>query len=505
MTSDRKKIMDHADHLVAQGQVVKAILEYRRLLHESPGDQALMNRIGDLCVQAERYEEAASTFKILALNLQNEHQEKKAIALLKKLLRFAPGDLEASHLLVELLHAIGNPREAAQVHFQMARHYDEAGDAPRALQEYLQGVETDPSNLEQRVALAQRYAEAGQREIAAGHFLGAAESMALLHRFEEAAMLLDRATFLTSGPRVMLGRARIQVLAGHPERAIPILEEALQQHPRNPTLLEALAEIEIHAGAPAAGLARLGRLKQPEIRILPLCEQALLDLASLGRLRQALRLFRPIARDLASRGSAAAVTASLNGALQGHQHPVLWILRAEIALEAEDRPAALKAFKEAYTLCLDRPSGLLREILHRKIEEIEGRRKTIGQIITEQASQSTLSIPALASPRLDPKTRLLVEQMEREAQVQAKLGNLQGALTLFQQVLGLEPTRFSAIQGLVDLHLRSRQLPRLQLQCLQSAQALALSGRNQEARQLLDLAEKHAPGSTRGPRQMLGL
>jgi hypothetical protein len=111
----------------------------------------------------------------------------------------------------------------------------------------------------------------------------------------------------------------------------------------------------------------------------------------------------------------------------------------------------------------------------------------------------------MAKSRLDPTTRMQLDQMEKEAHAQSQMGNPQGAINLFQQVLGMEPGRFTAIHGLVNVYLGQGQAPKAQMQCLQGAQILALMGKKPEARQLLDLAEQHTPGSTRGPRQMLGL
>lgn len=505
MVLDRKSVMERADHLVAQGMVLQAIMEYRRLLRENPEDMALMNRIGDLYVQAGRHEDAAATFKMLALHLHQDRQEKKAIALLKRLLRLTPEDQEAAHQLIEMLHAIGSPREAAAVHIQMARHFESIGDRARALAEFGQGAAADPSNLEHRAELARMFLADGQKEKAAGHFLDAAEGMALQQRFAEAHQLAAQAETLTSGPLLLLTQARIDVLAGSPDHAIAHMLKALAAYPGNAGILENLAEVEVQAGQPAQGLAHLAELRRPTDRLLPLCEQALHDLAAAGRLRLALRLFRPLARTLAAKGHGPAVIAALKSACKGQQHPVLWILHAEIALDGEQREEGLRALRQAYLLVKDRPSKILGRLLHRWIEEVEGQRQTTVQIVTQQAQQATMAIPLFSSKRLDPQAKLKLERMEEEARSQVQRGNLQGAQALFQEIIGLEPTRLSAVQGLVELFAGGGQMHKAQAQCISSAQVFSNLGRKQEARQLLDTAEGFMAGSTRGPRKMLGL
>jgi len=501
---DRQKIMEAADKLVASGQILKAIQEYRHLLREYPADPALMNRLGDLCVQANRLDEAAATFKVLALNLQKEREDKKAVALLKKVLRFAPGDLEAAHQLVEVLLASGLPKEAAQVHFQLARHLDKYGDPARALEQFAAGVEADPSNLELKVQLAQRYADSGQKEKAAGQFLDAAESMALAKRVPEADALLDKAARLTEGPRLILSRARIAVLNGDPTKAASILEDALMHYPGNPVVLEAMADVQLQAGHPARCLGALLQIRQPNPRCLSFCEQAMHDLVQQGHGRLALRLFRPLALGLARKGNATTVMATLKAAFKGKPHPIRWILESEVATEGDMKDEALFALRQAYTMLQARKSAILRNIVHGRIEDLEGNKKSTQQIVIEQAGGATMMVPIM-NARIDAPQRIQIEQLEKDAYAQAKLGNPHGAGALFEKILAQEPGLLSPILGPISTLLATGSLARLQTQCIQSAQALVLLGRRQEAKQLLDTAEMHVPGSTKAHRHALGL
>jgi tetratricopeptide (TPR) repeat protein len=501
---DRQKMMEAADKLVAGGQVIKAIQEYRLMLREFPGDMTLMNRLGDLCVQANRLDEAAATFKVLALNLQKDREDKKAIALLKKVLRFAPGDLEAAHQLVELLHATGQPKEAAQIHFQLARHLEKYGDPARALEQFAAGVEADSGNPEMKVQLAQRYAESGQKEKAAGQFLEAAEAMALAKRAQDAESLLDRAAHLTDGPRLTLARARVAVLNGEAAKAVDILEDALLHYPGNPVLLEAMADVQLQAGYPDKCLGALLQVRQPNPRCLSFCEQAMADLVQKGQGRLALRLFRPLALALARKGNATAVMAALKTAFKGRPHPVRWILESEVAMEGDMKDEALFALRQAYTMLQNRKSAILRNIVHGRIEDLEGSKKSTQQIVLEQAGGATMMVPIL-NARIDAHQRIQLEQMEKDAYAQAKLGNHTGAGALFEQILAQEPGRMSAILGMISTHLAAGNLAKVQMQCIQGAQALVMLGRRQEARQLLDTAELHVPGSTKAHRHALGL
>ena len=72
MSIDRAKVTKEADKLLAAGRIDKAIEEYRKLLDDNPKDLPLMNRIGDLCVQAKRVGEAIDLFKRLGMTYERD-------------------------------------------------------------------------------------------------------------------------------------------------------------------------------------------------------------------------------------------------------------------------------------------------------------------------------------------------------------------------------------------------------------------------------------------------
>ena len=505
MALDRNALMAQADQLVAKGQAEKALAEYKKLLDAYPSDPMLLNRVGDIAVEAGQIKAGVLAFRALARIFQQSQQERKAVAMLKRVMKLAPDDMDAAHQLAEILAATGSVREAAQVHFQMADQLKAAGRGEESLAAFARGVAADPGRLDLRLQLAARYEEAGQKEKAAGAYQDAAEALAVDHREPEALEALSRAEALGASARVTLSRARILGIMGRKDEALGALEKALEAHPGNPTLIEAIAEQLIQTGHPEEGILKLRTLRQPTDRILPLSEQALHDLAEKGQLRLALRVFRPLAHDMAEKGYGAAVLSTLKIGLKGFQHPVLWMLRAEVAQRAEDKEEALLAMRQACSLSIERRSGILTRIIQQKLKELEGEEKNLGQIVTEQASQRTMMVPVFSRQQRDPKVKMQLDQMEKDAGSQTQLGNPTGAINLFLQVLSMDPGRYTAIHSLVQAYFHSGQLPKATAQCAKSAEVLCNMGRKQEARQILDLADQHLPGSTRAQRRMLGL
>ena len=54
MSIDRAKVTKEAERLLAAGKYERSLEELRKLLEDKPGDPIMMNKIGDLCLQARK-------------------------------------------------------------------------------------------------------------------------------------------------------------------------------------------------------------------------------------------------------------------------------------------------------------------------------------------------------------------------------------------------------------------------------------------------------------------
>ncbi len=367
---DRLKLQQQADQLVAKGQLIAAITEYQKLRRSFPEDQGLMNRLGDLMVQAGAHREAVAIFKVLALNLQRDGHDKKAVALLRKVLRLAPEDAEAVGQLSELLLAGGQAREAAKLQADLSDFLQRAGKVEEALGALSRAAAADPFDSALRFRLAQAYVAAGQKERAAGLYAEAAEELMTAGRAEEAQAALDLAMDLVKSAKLYLFQARIHHAAGRQPKAVHTLKEALKTFPSNPTLLEALAEAQMEAGHAKQCLEVLGQMRQVSPRILPLCERALRPLIKERHLPSALALFRPLAEALAGKGSATDVCRTLIAAADGFEHPTLHIFVSEIQAQGERKEAAIDALNKALELASAQKTSTLRNKIRHLIDAL---------------------------------------------------------------------------------------------------------------------------------------
>ncbi len=331
----------------------------------------------------------------------------------------------------------------------------------------------------------------------------------------EANQILELAKAMISTPHVYLTQSRLGVIQGDYTTAAQHLREGLNTNPRNTELLEALAEIELRSGHPDRALEALAEVAQLPEKSLPLCEKALRNLVNADRTDEGLRLFAPIARELARRGSGDTVNRSLRAALQGNFGAEAWMLLAEIAHQSGNRADQVHALQSAYGLAYQSSDQAL-------IGKLAGQLQNLG-VVPGAALPPSTSFPPMGasgsfempSPQdttrhggeteLDPLRRLRVDQFSREAEALMRGGSPERAIETYKKALELDPADITIIEAIVSVHRTTGRLTQVQMQYVQSAQALVQLNRKREAAHLLDLAEQLFPGSTRIHRRAMGL
>jgi pilus assembly protein FimV len=515
MAIDRVKIKKEADKLLTAGRVERAIDEFQKLVDDNPKDFGTLNQIGDLCVQIGRVKEGVEIHKRLGSAYERDGFNARAAAIFQKVVRNAPEDIDAAQRLADLYRQMNKTSDAVRVHLQVAEHFQKKGLIKRALEEFNKVVDLDPKNLKMKVKLADLYNKEGMKERAAGIYLEVAESLAMEQMHGEANQILERAKAMISTPQVYLTQSRLGVIQGDYTSAAQHLREGLTTNPRNTELLEALAEIELRSGHPDRALEALAEIAQLPEKTLPLCEKALRNLVNGDRAEEGLRLFAPIARELARRGSGDVIGHSLRAALQGNISIEGWLLLAEVAHQSGNRNDQIQALQSAYGMAYQNNDQAL-------ISQLGGQLQGLG-VVPGTAAQPASAIPSLDAStgfeflaptditrhggevELDPVRRLRIDQFSREAEAFMRSGSPERAIETYKKALELDPADLTIIEAIVSVHRTTGRLTQVQMQYVQSAQALTQIGRRREAAHLLDMAEQLFPGSTRIHRRALGL
>jgi len=514
MAIDRVKVKKEADKLLTAGKVERAIEEFHKLVEDNPKDYSTLNQIGDLYVQIGRNREGVEIHKRLGGSYERDGFHARAAAIFQKVVRNAPDDIDAAQRLADLYRQMNKVTDAVKVHLQVAEHFQKKGLIKRALEEFNKVVDLDPKNLKMKVKLADLYNKEGMKDRAAGIYLEVAESLAMEQMHGEANQILERAKAMISTPHVFLTQSRLKVIQGDYTTAGQHLREGLASNPRDTELLEALAEIELRSGHPDRALEALTEIAQFPEKSIPLCEKALRNLVNADRGEEGLRLFAPIARELARRGSGDMVGRSLRTAMQNHMSVEAWILLAEIAHQNGNRADQVSALQNAYNLAHHANDQAL-------IGQLSSQLRTLGAV----PDASGPPPPGVPQPRpgggpqappihettrhgeteIDPLRRLRVEQFSREAEALLRGGSHDRAVETYKKALELDPADMTIIEAIVAVHRTTGHLTKVQMQYVQSAQALAKAGKKREAALLLDMAEQIFPGSTRMHRRAMGL
>ncbi len=514
MAIDRVKIKKEADKLLTAGRVERAIDEFQKLVEDNPKDYGTLNQIGDLCVQIGRNKEGVEIHKRLGSAYERDGFHARAAAIFQKVVRNAPEDIDAAQRLADLYRQMNKTGDAVKVHLQVAEHFQKKGLIKRALEEFNKVVDLDPKNLKMKVKLADLYNKEGMKERAAGIYLEVAESLAMEQMHGEANQILERAKAMISTPQVFLTQSRLGVIQGDYTTAAQHLREGLTSNPRNTELLEALAEIELRSGHPDRALEALAEVAQLPEKSLPLCEKALRNLVNADRGEEGIRLFAPIARELARRGSGDVIGRSLRAALQGNIGIEAWILLAEIAHQSGNRADQIQALQTAYGMAYQNNDQVL---ISHLATQLQGLGVVPGAAAPASSAFALPGGPSLSEPayqditrhggetELDPVRRLRIDQFSREAEAFMRGGSPERAIETYKKALELDPADLTIIEAIVAVHRTTGRLTQVQMQYVQSAQALAQSGRKREATHLLDLAEGLFPGSTRIHRRAMGL
>jgi len=515
MAIDRVKVKKEADKLLTAGKVDRAIDEFQKLVDDNPKDYNTLNQIGDLCVQIGRIKEGVEIHKRLGGAYERDGFHARAAAIFQKVVRNAPEDIDAAQRLADLYRQMNKTSDAVKVHLQVAEHFQKKGLIKRALEEFNKVVDLDPKNLKMKVKLADLYNKEGMKDRAAGIYLEVAESLAMEQMHGEANQILERAKSMISTPQVYLTQSRLGVIQGDYTTAAQHLREGLANNPRNTELLEALAEIELRSGHPDRALEALAEVAQLPEKSLPLCEKALRNLVNGDRAEEGLRLFAPIARELARRGSGDVIGRSLRNALQGNIGIEGWVLLAEIAHQSGNRTDQVQALQSAYGMAYQNNDQAL-------ISHLAGQLQGLGVVPGAAAPPPPTFAPSglpagfeARSPQeitrhggeteVDPVKRLRIEQFSREAEAMLRGGSPERAIETYKKALELDPADLTIIEAIVAVHRTTGRLTQVQMQYVQSAQALVQLDRKREAAHLLDLAEQLFPGSTRIHRRAMGL
>jgi len=229
MSFDCSKTLRTAERHLSRGRITGAIEEYRKLVNWDPTDLTTLNTLGDLYARVGLNEEAKRIFSSVAQGYHHQGSTAKAIALLKKLLRLDPTDLDSAAQLAGCYLAQGLSGDAGRQYADVADAYGRAGREDKALDAYQRMAEIDPSNASLLMTLGELWHRKGSKQRAHASFMAAGEEYSRQGNDEHAlAAYLKAQAVQPDEHKTLSAPASIGVARGDADDAMAVEEKFLE-------------------------------------------------------------------------------------------------------------------------------------------------------------------------------------------------------------------------------------------------------------------------------------
>jgi tetratricopeptide (TPR) repeat protein len=502
MSLNKSKILRTAEKYVLQGKIAAAIEEYRKVVEADPSDLTTINTLGDLYVRAGRIQEAIENFSRIAESYRESGFYLKAIAMLKKISKLDPTNIDTAMKLAHLYSQQGLLVEARQQYLQVADAYARAGQARKALEAYQKIADLDPTNTSVRMKLGEIYAREGLRDQAHDAFIMAGAEFMRRGDAEQALNANLKALSVNPDSRqALMAIASIYTQKGQPERAINILCDAFEKNPGDVELLTILGRTYLEAGwmdEAEKTFLSLVELDRNRYHYLLEVGRRFLQMGNLDRAAEQVDgclevliakreedkaidfLRRILDRDMNHIGALKRLAQIFMRIREDHNLIATLNSLAEAALRKGDEQEAVAALRELIRLEPDEP-------LHRQRLYNLGVHDVLGEGSEVVRATNPLDYQYAAFDEA-----FVVRQIS-EAEILAGHGQIENALTMLKEILKHTPENVLVHLKLKDIYLRANRLQEAAKQCVELARIYELRGEAARAKELLEEARQLNP------------
>ena len=246
---NKSKILKDVQKFIAKSQWDKAIIEYEKILAESPNDANTFNTVGDLCLKRNDTEKAIESFKKAAEIFNKTGFTLKAIALYKKVLNIKPDQVDVFLLMGKLNAERGMVGNANENYLAAASYFTKQGQKSKAIDIYKTLCELNPDNFSLAQKLAELYLGEGFEREGINKCIELAEKKFDQGDTAGAREFLDKVRDKASdGFEFIRVRALIDLKDNRLHEAISRLEELNRLDPNDVRILTSLGEAYLRSG-----------------------------------------------------------------------------------------------------------------------------------------------------------------------------------------------------------------------------------------------------------------
>ncbi|MBI4823796.1 MAG: tetratricopeptide repeat protein [Nitrospirae bacterium] len=157
---DKASIIREAQKYLSKGQIDKAIVEWEKLLKESP-DGATFNTVGDLHLKKGNKQSAIDAFHKASKIFKDEGFSLKALALYKKILNINPADGDALFALGELNEEKNIVTDAIKYYLAATDIYSKENKKTKLVSAYDKILRLAPTNIPLRLKISELFSKEG--------------------------------------------------------------------------------------------------------------------------------------------------------------------------------------------------------------------------------------------------------------------------------------------------------------------------------------------------------
>ena len=499
MSLNKSKSLRTAEKYVLQGKIPAAIDEYRKVVEADPADLTTINTLGDLFVRAGRIQDAIQNFSRIADSYRETGFTLKAIAMLKKISKLDPTNVETAMKLANLYSQQGLLVEARQQYLQVADSYARAGQTRKALEAYQKIADLDPANTSVRMKLGDIYAREGMVEQAHEALIMAGAEFLRKGDSEQALNANLKAISINPDSRQALTAiASIYTQRGQADRAINLLCDAFEANPGDVELLTILGRTYLTAGLmddAERTFLSLVELDRNRYNYLLEVGRKFVQLGDLDRAAEQIDgcldvliakreedkaidfLRRVLDKDINHIGSLKRLAQIFLRIREDHNLIATLNSLAESAMKKGDNQEAIAALRELARLDPDEPMHLQR-LYNLGVEDI-----------SEPDSPDVIRATGPLDYESAAFDETFVIRQISEAEILAGHGQVDHAVTMLKEILNHAPDNVQVHMKLKDIYLRAGMIDKAADLCLELARIH--EGRGESARASDFFAEAH--------------
>ena len=503
MSLNKSKSLRTAEKYALQGKIPAAIDEYRKVVDADPTDLTTINTLGDLYVRAGKIQDAIANFSRIAESYRESGFTLKAIAMLKKISKLDPTNVETAMKLANLYSQQGLLVEARQQYLQVADAYARAGQTRKALEAYQRIADLDPANTSVRMKLGEIYSRENMTDQAHEAFIMAGAEFLRKGDVEQALNANLKAIGINPESRQGLTAiATIYTQQGQADRAIGILCDAFERSPGDVELLTILGRTYLSAGLmddAERTFLSLVELDRNRYHYLLEVGRRFLQMNNLDRAAEQIDgcldvligkreedkaiefLRRVLDRDMNHIGSLKRLAHIFLRIREDHNLIATLNSLAEASMRNGDDEEAIAALKELARLEPDEPMHLQR-LYNLGVKDI-----------TEADSPDVIRATGPLDYESAAFDDTFVIRQISEAEILAGHGQIDHAVAMLKEILQHAPENLQVHLKLKDIYLRAGMMDEAASECLQLARIHEARGESARSSDYLSEARQLNP------------